>query len=78
MLLKFKPKFNDYTNTDYIKIQYKYYENVFFLNNFAITSNIAAALNVNGIITNCMVTVVNNTVINIYNISQINNNAGIV
>jgi hypothetical protein len=75
--IKLKPKFADYSVSDYLKIQFKYYDNILFLNNINISPNIKATLNVNGAVSNCNLDVISDTVIHIFNISRINNNNAI-
>lgn len=70
--IRYKNKFTDYTDTDYLRIQYKFYDNLLYLTTPEIAGNITMRLTTNGASSNCPVTVINNTILNVYNISRIN------
>lgn len=56
-----------------MRVWYKYYDGVLFLNTPALATSIRASLTTNTITTNNTVSIINNTLLHIYNISQINN-----
>lgn len=70
--LRFRNKFADYSPTDYLRISFKNYENVLFLTTAELAAGLGGLLMVNGTNSSCQVTVVNNTVIHVNNISRIN------
>lgn len=74
--LRVRNKFSDYSATDYLRLHFKYYDNVLFLNTPDLASNLTATLNANATNTTCSITINNNTVIGVYNISRINVGAG--
>ena len=69
---RYRNKFTDYSDTDYVRIQYKYYDNLLYLTTPEIAAGLTARLTTNGSTSTCTVTVVNNTMVNVYNISRLN------
>ena len=77
LALRFRQKFIDYTATDYIKVQFKYYDNVLFLADTEVTGNITATILVNGVTTNLVVAVDNDTQLRIIGLDKLATSTGV-
>jgi hypothetical protein len=68
--IQFRNKLSDYSELDYLSIVFQYYDNMMYLTN----QNIKSSLSSNSSTTNNNFTVVNDTVINIRNLTLLNKN----
>ena len=75
--MQFRQKFTDYVSTDYMLVQFKYYDNVLFLADPDVSNNITATINIAGVRNNMVVAVNNHTQIRLIGLSRLNTNTDI-